>query len=410
MSEEYDALCASNELLNTVLDNVDAGIMLLDDDFAVLMVNATLLRLFRTTRECIRGMKCGNALGCIHSVLENRFCGETSHCEECGLRSSVLDVLKTGEPSGRSRLKREFVLEGAPTRMFLELSTKRIELFDSQMVLVVLYDVSELEENRRALQESNSQLEQDIAAASEIQRSLLPSASPITRALRFGWHFLPYAGVGGDLFNVALLDETRVGLFMLDVCGHGVPAAMITVSVSRMLQPETGMLYTPGAVPLAPSQVLSILDREYPFERFGSYFTILYMVVDTARGEIAWSSAGHPWPILARKEGRDTSTQILESKGPAIGIGAKTPFSDHHLHLFEGDRVILYTDGILEQADEKGEHYGEERLLQAVGHTASLGTSEAMDAIVQDVLDFGGGLSPQDDIALLGFDYIGSKS
>ncbi|WP_029896043.1 SpoIIE family protein phosphatase [Desulfohalovibrio reitneri] len=411
MSEQYEDVCESNELLNTVLDNVDAGVLLMDDGFNVVMVNQTLLRLFDVTWESIQGVKCGNALGCIHAVLEGGKCGETSQCEECGLRGSVLDVMRCGVPSDRKRLRREFVSGGTRRRMFLEHSTRRVEHRGSGLILVVLYDVSELEQSRRDLMESKAQLDRDIEAAAEIQRSLLPSASPIARRLRFGWNFRPCAGVGGDLFHVARLDEKRVGMYMLDVCGHGVSAAMITVSVSRMMRPETGMLFKPGGggEPLPPSGVMSMLEREYPFERFGSYFTMLYMIVDTEQGEMVWCSAGHPWPVLARRVGGETSVRTLDSEGPAIGIGADVPFSDRRLRLRQGDRVILYTDGILERADDEGEQYGEGRMFTDALRTADRPISEAMNAMLRDVLAFGGDTPPQDDIALLGFDYTESQ-
>jgi len=133
-----------------------------------------------------------------------------------------------------------------------------------------------------ALLKKQEALDEDLKAAAGIQRSLLPQEPPDTRIVDVAWQFIPCEKIGGDIFNMVRLDEKHWGIYMLDVSGHGVPSALVAVSVSQILGPQQGLLLKKTIKPppfyeiLSPAEVLNLLDQEYPIERFNKFFTISY--------------------------------------------------------------------------------------------------------------------------------------
>lgn len=263
-----------------------------------------------------------------------------------------------------------------------------------------------------SLLRKQKRLDDDLRAAALIQHSLIPSKPPAMRSVAMAWRFLPCHHIGGDLFNVHRLDPRTVGVYLLDVSGHGVPAAMVTVSVSQSLVPQAGITKRiigsgPGAryEITQPGEVLKRLDDTYPLDRFSRHFTICYLLLDAETGAVRYSTAGHPAPILQRRHGK---LETLDCGGTIIGIGAPIPFSEGSVELAQGDRLFLYTDGLIELADENGSQYGSERLHEAIEDGLSLGIDAACGRILDDALEHARPASPLDDISLLGIEYLGS--
>ena len=284
--------------------------------------------------------------------------------------------------------------------------------FDKGEVLARVKSQLRIRSLTREVLEKQRHLDNDLKVAAGIQRSLLPSEVPGKSNLEFAWKFQPCESIGGDIFNLFPLDDAHYALYMLDVSGHGVPSALITVSVSQMLQPHTNTLIKRDTNQgsqneiVAPVDVLRELDREYPIERFDKYFTFIYMLIDIRRGALRYSNAGHPPPLLIRTDG---TLEKLEKGGPMIGLGGVLPFEEGELTIRTGDRIILYTDGVLEYEKALGEFYGEERFQRAVTGEAGLSIDALLDHIMEDMMAFGQQAKPKDDITLLGIEYRGAE-
>ncbi len=265
-------------------------------------------------------------------------------------------------------------------------------------------------EVNRDLRRKQKHLDEDLQAAGQIQKSLLPEGLPEIPELEFAWRFFPCEQVGGDVFNIHPLDENHVALFVLDVSGHGVPSAMVTVSVCQTLLPRTGSaLKQPVADPpyyriISPSEVLSRLDGEYPFERFEKYFTMVYLVVNVRDGSVRYSRAGHPMPVVIRRRG---GTELLEAGGPVIGVGGGMAFEEGRVTLAPGDRLFLFTDGITEYRHAKGETFGERRFFRELQHSRQSPLDAACQRVIRSMEVFGDGFRPQDDVTLLAMAYRG---
>ena len=249
------------------------------------------------------------------------------------------------------------------------------------------------------LKEKKKTLEEDLKAAAFIQKSFLPSCQPDIEKLRINWKFQPSEYVGGDMFNVFHLDAKHIAIYMLDVSGHGVSSALAAVSVAQHLQPQAGyLLDSETETPISPANVLEALDKDFPIERFEKHFTIFYAVINVKNGQVRYSSAGHLPPFVLRQ---DNDPMMLHKGGTLIGLGGIVPFEEGSFQLESGDRLIAFTDGIIEYESPKGEDFGHERLLAG----ALKNRHDAPDTLVGNIYDsmmqFGRGRPPQDDVTIL---------
>jgi sigma-B regulation protein RsbU (phosphoserine phosphatase) len=258
--------------------------------------------------------------------------------------------------------------------------------------------------------EKERHLDVDLKAAAEIQKSLLPQNTLVVENLEIAWKFKPCEHMGGDIFNIFQIDSEHVGIYMLDVSGHGVTAAMITVSVSQFLQQKIVQLQKDKerSLLMAPAQVLHALDKEFPFERFNNFFTITYVIINTKSGDTIYSNAGHPYPTLLRK---NNSIELLNKKGPVIGMGdlayiddRKIEFEEGQLKIKPGDKLFIYTDGIVEYQNHNQEFYGDDRFYRNLKILKNESVHNIIDQCVRSLIQFGQNTRPQDDITLLGLE------
>jgi sigma-B regulation protein RsbU (phosphoserine phosphatase) len=204
-------------------------------------------------------------------------------------------------------------------------------------------------------------------------------------------------------------------IYMLDVSGHGVPAAMVAVSVSQVIQQLSAFTQIDPSIqsrqplPLSPADTLEALDQAFPFERFNNFFTMNFFILDLSSGCLKFSNAGHPHPFLLRRAGH---LERLSTAGIAIGFrslnpdGAqKYPFQNEHVFIQPGDKLILYTDGVTEYQNEDNELYGDERFCRIIMEFKDQSIQDMIKAIAADLKTFGSDIDPLDDITLLGIEF-----
>ena len=264
----------------------------------------------------------------------------------------------------------------------------------------------------RQLLEKQQQLEEYQRSAAEIQTSLLPTSLPDIANLQIAWRLIPCEQVGGDLFNVMRLTEDTVLAYVLDVSGHGISSAMVTVSVYQSLSPHAGrmvrrQLNKPPYFRLqSPAEVLRQLEQEYPLERFGKLFTISYLLINTRTGQVSYSNAGHPPPLLVRGDG---SCQTLNAGGSIIGTGCSGPFEEEEIQLYQGDRLFLYSDGVTEHNNHQNQQYGQERLFHKLAANRKRSLEPACDKIIESIKGHGQDTIFKDDVTLVGIEFLGNR-
>jgi len=198
-----------------------------------------------------------------------------------------------------------------------------------------------------------------------------------------------------------------VGLYVLDVSGHGVASALLSVTLSRLLSPPSdpsSILIRDGDVGdrfeiTPPAEVAARLNRLFPFDSATEQFaTMVYGILDAATGVFRYVSAGHPGPVHL-PVGDDPV--ILESPGSPIGL-ADDAYQERSVYLAAGDRLYLYSDGVPEAMDPAGRQFGDVRLLDAVFQARSESLQDGVAALAGKIARWQGSERPQDDISILG--------
>jgi len=258
-----------------------------------------------------------------------------------------------------------------------------------------------LDAHNRALQAATENLTaangrhtHDLEAAARVQRAFLPVLPPEIPEARFAWAFEPCSQLAGDYLNVFRLGDRHAGLCVLDVAGHGIAAALLSVTLSQLLTRVAG-----GAGPVvAPAEVAARLARELtPEATTGHTFSLLYGVLALDTGEFRFVSAGHPGPVHL-SDGRPPAK--LEVTGFPVGIGA-AEYKEQTVTLKSADRLVLYSDGLTGVRNAEGEHFGNRRLLVAVDESRGLPLADALSSLVRAIEGWRGEVPRQDDISVL---------
>jgi sigma-B regulation protein RsbU (phosphoserine phosphatase) len=264
------------------------------------------------------------------------------------------------------------------------------------------------------LMATNERLRQDRVTAARVQRSLLPPAHLEVPGLQLAWSFRPCDELAGDIFNVVPLDEDHVALYVLDVSSHGVAAALLAVTLSRLLSAnmhQSTLLKRPAAIApgytlATPSEVAGQLNSQFPMQSAtGQYFTLLYGVLHVPSGRFTFAQAGHPGPLVMR-HGR-AHVLAPDHAGPPIGFLDAPTYADREIMLSIGDRLLLYSDGLPESQDAQGQFFGEERLTAAVERTVDLTLDGGLSRVVEDVAEWSGARGFTDDVSMLAVELAG---
>ncbi len=200
----------------------------------------------------------------------------------------------------------------------------------------------ERDEAYNALLESRQALASELNEAAEYVISLLPPE--INTPIDTRWIFIPSSSLGGDTFGYHPLDNDHYAIYLLDVCGHGVGAALLSVSVMNVLRSCS----LPGTDFLDPGSVLSALNEAFPMEKQGDkFFTIWYGVYHFPTGTLKYSSGGHPAAILINNDKLD----LLTTKGMVIGGMPGIPFATGTIHAPKESTLYVFSDGVYEIVD-----------------------------------------------------------
>ena len=204
------------------------------------------------------------------------------------------------------------------------------------------------------------------------------------------------------------LPGKRLGIYLLDVSGHGVGAALLSFTLNHLLSPAVeGALITEntgtGSSAVPPARVAQRLNRQFPMNRTHQYFTIVYGVIDPASGRFQYVMAGHPAPILMPRAG---SPVALTGGGLPVGMIADAVFEDQSLTLEPGDRLYFYTDGVVEAANADQEEFGQGRLLAEIARWRDSPLRQGIDLVAAAVHTWCGGRL-EDDVSLLAVERVG---
>jgi PAS domain S-box-containing protein len=264
-------------------------------------------------------------------------------------------------------------------------------------------------EANRQLEIANSRMKNDLDVAARIQRSLLPENAPQFENVNFSWVFQPCDELAGDTLDIVALDERRCAVYTVDVSGHGVPAALLSVTLSHwfsrlFLGPGDASVSSEQDLPsyFSPAGVAEELNRQFQMNlENAQYFTMCYGVIDTNTREFRYVTAGNPPVLVDRRTG---PPEVLEVSGFPIGIVEQPNYTEQVIELNPRDRILLYTDGVVEaeNADEKA--FGIDGLMEEVMKKDRESLDGRVESIIESVRSWVGSRGFSDDVSILAFE------
>jgi sigma-B regulation protein RsbU (phosphoserine phosphatase) len=270
---------------------------------------------------------------------------------------------------------------------------------------------TELARSRKELHHKNLQLEDDLKMAREIQITMLPQqypsfpkeVSPEDSAFQFTHRYLPTGAVGGDFFTVSALSDEEASVFICDVAGHGVRSALVTAMIRALLEELKPLAHDPGQFFTKLNSDLHAILKHAGTPMLTTGF---YLVADWKTGLMRYTNAGHPKPLLVRRDKATVQplTNIDGKSQPALGLFEKAEYRTSELRLCPRDLVMLFTDGLYEVQDKKRELYSQVMLVSDVEQRAQLGASDLFDDLIARMQKFSADGKFSDDVCLVGIE------
>jgi hypothetical protein len=224
-------------------------------------------------------------------------------------------------------------------------------------------------------------MEQELETARRIQTSILPRRTPRLEGMDIAVRYVPMAAVAGDFCEFLAVDEKRLGMLVADVSGHGVPAALIASMVKVAFSAQ-------APVAARPDAVLSGMNRLFCGKLESQFVTAAYLYADLATGQARYASAGHP-PLLWWRSEEKKARQV-RSNGMMLGHFPEATYESVELAFGPGDRFVLYTDGVVEATNLKGEFFGMERFTEAIAGRSHLGAESLAGELLAHLAQWAG--------------------
>ena len=270
---------------------------------------------------------------------------------------------------------------------------------------------AELARSQNELRMKNEMMEDDLRMAHEIQQAILPQQYPSfppgatakESFLRFCHRYHPTGEVGGDFFNVFALSDTKAGVFICDVMGHGVRSALVTAMLRALVEELRPVANDPGLLLTRINRDLRAILQQTGTPLFTTAF---YLVADLEARQLFYSNGGHPKPFLIQRASSQITT--LENSDrkprPALGLFPDSVYPTSSVSFAPGDLLMLFTDGLFEIEGENEIQYSHEMLLGTVRKYLSLHCSELFDRVLADLTQFSKTHKFADDVCLLGME------
>lgn len=273
---------------------------------------------------------------------------------------------------------------------------KMIDDYNENLEEQVRNRTEELNKKNIELERAYEENKKELAMAQKIQTSLIPNVFPKTKKLSFHGLYLPMETIGGDLYDVHQISENKWGIVILDVCGHGVPAALITTMAKISFNANSKKYFK-------ASEVIAAVNNELceAIQDVGDYFTAFYCIIDTNTHTIDYVNAAHNDLYILRS---DTTLETMVQTGPVVGVIKNLEYPSETIDFSIGDRLVMYTDGVIEARNEHRELYDSDRLKEMIIANKDKDLRDFVTIIYDDILKFKNNAPDDDDIAMLAID------
>lgn len=390
----------SRNLLQQLMDNITDHIYFKDDESRLILFNEAYLR--------------WNALEAPEEVI-----GKTDFdlFTEEHARDAYEDekrIMETGEPV-IGKEEKETWEDGRVTWV----SSTKLPLRDDEGKVIGTFGISrnitenklneiKLKQYTKKLCQINEQMEEELRMAANLQKAFLPQHYPAfmdpngQKLVNFYHYYQADTQIGGDYCSIHRLSDTKAGLLICDVMGHGVRAALVTAIIRTMADDLARHSETPG-------EFFSEMNRQlYPMLRTQDtciFATACYLIVDIKAGTLTGASAGHTTPFLIRPDEKSASmiNEMQNVAGPALAIVENYDYKSFSTKLAPQDTVLMYTDGIYEILDEDGNEFGLKRLGRSLHNHRNLPIQEMVAGVLKEASTFNRENKFDDDVCMIGF-------
>lgn len=296
-------------------------------------------------------------------------------------------------------LKKSF-LEIKKQKDEIENYKNRIEKYNDQLEEEVKQRTKELQKANIELLRRNKDMIRELQMAKRVQQSIIPHDKdfPTIKELTFGSKYSSMDSVGGDLYDLIKIDQDKYAVLMADVSGHGVPAALITSMAKVSFNSNSSINNSPKKVlEKVNAEIYKLIgDLEY-------YLSAYYGILDLGNGIFTYSNASHHPAILIRPNTNEIIS--LDVDGFFIGTFDSIDFEEKYITLNENDKILLFTDGIIEAKNEKGRFYRYDNLRNYIKKNINTPAKEFVNGLISDVDEFSNNTPPDDDRAVLLIEY-----
>ncbi len=238
-------------------------------------------------------------------------------------------------------------------------------------------------------------LQHEMEAAQQIQNSILPRELPTLENCELTVKYIPMASVAGDFYDFVPVGKDQLGIMIADVAGHGVPAALVASMLKVALSSQLNSRFDPAGIVAGLNQILCR-------QQTGKFVTGGYLMLDMRARAALYSGAGHPPLLLWRKA--EKRILELEENGLLLGFRPEEKYTNVRFQLAPGDRIFLYTDGIIEVMDPSGDFFGEERFKAFIESHSHIPVDHFADSLLQELARWSRNKSDkgyEDDLTLI---------
>lgn len=266
-------------------------------------------------------------------------------------------------------------------------------LENAELYHIVDSQKKKLEEKNKIIQAKNYQLKEELKLAQQIQQKLIPLTAPQISGIRVASLYKPMENVGGDFYDfIQIKDPQMLGVFISDVSGHGVPAALITSMVKTLIE-------TAGKNRNSPKSLLGYINEKIIGQTSGNFLTAFYGLLDVKSKTFKYARASHHYPYLIR----DGIVSELASRGKMLGINRGVYFEEKEIQLQSGDKVLFYTDGLTEAVNHENIEF-EDKLSEIMTLNFKKPVEDFIQSIYLELIKHREEYNFDDDVCMIGLE------
>ncbi len=392
---DINTVINSSELTSIVIDHLNIGVFVIDKSYHLRSLNNHFTSNVGMPIEMAGDRICDQVVGCVNAEVEVVCFNKTPYCVECELMAAIRNAIENDITTAEKMLVRQREDVQNPISKYYRYSCKPLSIENEKFALLMIDDITDLEKQRAELFEQNmvihklnEKFKQDLALARAVQKSIIPKKPVKFENYNIDFLYFPLEAIGGDMFDIFELDEDKVGIFMCDVVGHGSAAALITTMVKALLATYSEIL-------VSPKKLMDKLNRQLMDMTDDFFMTAFYGVLDMKQHKFTFVRAGHPFPWMLN----DAIQTFGHHINPIIGINRSLSYNEEFVKLAPGDKIVLYTDGLLDVGTDDGNY--ESRLIELFDSNAHTTGKKLLSLIKNDIISKVSSEKHMDDVCIL---------